>query len=107
MAAELAEKHYWDLAGWLNLLAKDFLNGTEDTTCLEMAAKWSARAIELQPAYPYLHTYGMIQKKLGHTQAALEYLAKAIEAAKESGNTFAETQAAWEELQEKQGTGKH
>jgi thiol-disulfide isomerase/thioredoxin len=98
IATELAEKYNWDNWSTLNTLAWDFYETIEDKKALQSAAKWAKRSIELTEHYYNLDTYGMLQKKLGNNKEAIQYLEKAIAAAKESGDDYSATQEALDEL---------
>lgn len=77
----------------LNSLAWTFFENAEEEAQLEQALAWARRSVELNSYYPNLDTLAWLYHKLGQQKQAEATAQKAIEAAKEAGLDYSDTEA--------------
>jgi thiol-disulfide isomerase/thioredoxin len=76
------KKYYWNETNYLNSIAWDIYEMTDNKEDLTIADSWAARSIELNESYYNLDTRAWIQYKLGNKDLALNLANKAIEKGK-------------------------
>lgn len=94
----MAEKYAHDNWSMLNGIAWSYFELVDEKKDLEKAVKWAKRSVELNETFYNLDTYGNLLAKVGDKKAAITTLEKAIAIAKESGESYDETQEALDEL---------
>jgi thiol-disulfide isomerase/thioredoxin len=82
LAKSGVKKYYWNETNYLNTLAWDIFEMTDNKADLTIADSWAARSIELNESYYNLDTRAWIQYKLGNKDLALNLANKAIEKGK-------------------------
>ena len=76
------KKYYWNETNYLNSIAWDIFEMTDNKEDLTIADSWAARSIELNESYYNLDTRAWIQYDLGNKDLALNLANKAIEKGK-------------------------
>jgi hypothetical protein len=87
-----------DSPNMLNSFAWTFYENIDDAKLLKKALVWATKACELMPEYALLDTKAMVQMKLGMTKDAIATAEAAIAKAKETGEDYASTQVALDQM---------
>lgn len=76
----------------LNGMAWNFFERTDDPELLAKATEWAERSVEIYPYYPNLDTLAWLYHKTGRQEEAEATAHRAIEAARDSGVDYSETE---------------